>query len=141
MNQEEIDLFKISDKVFGSAEELCGPERVFLCVWELEAEVNNGGFHQYYFNTAGDRATEAATALTALGADSMANFVREANKLFGSAGPSPDRDTRQQQLLALPPFANDRMNELDAEFYKYPDKLDQLLKNYVGKHRETFFAR
>jgi hypothetical protein len=67
------DLFKISDSVFdrywklGYAE-LTQPERVFLCIWGLEGEVNNGGFDQYYFNTAGDHALDVVKSLQAIGA-------------------------------------------------------------------------
>ena len=38
-------------------------ERVFLYVWNLEAEVNNGGFEQFYLNSAGDNAIETPVAL------------------------------------------------------------------------------
>ena len=147
MDQEEIDLFRVSDEVFARYstlpnEQVQEPERfIFLCVWELEAQVNNGGFDQYYFNDTGCRAMDAVKALTALGTDRMANLVREANGLFGPTGPSLDRKTRQEQLMALPQSSNDRLNELDAEFYKYPDKLDRLLKDFVCRHRETFFAK
>ena len=27
--------------------QLTQPEQVFRCIWELESEVNNGGFEQY----------------------------------------------------------------------------------------------
>jgi hypothetical protein len=33
--------------------------RALYVTWEVEAEVNNGGFHQYYWNT-GDRYSEQA---------------------------------------------------------------------------------
>ena len=36
---------------------------------ELEAEINNGGFDQYFFNSAGDKAAEAINALEAIGAN------------------------------------------------------------------------
>lgn len=38
-------------------------------MWELEAEVNNGGFIRFYSNSTGDRARETAAALRAIGAD------------------------------------------------------------------------
>ncbi|MGZ3408675.1 MAG: DMP19 family protein [Polyangia bacterium] len=34
-------------------------ERTLLDIALVEAEVNNGGFHQYFFNSAGDRAMPA----------------------------------------------------------------------------------
>jgi hypothetical protein len=35
---------------------------------DLEAEVNNGGFHQYFYNSAGDNTAEAIRALEEIGA-------------------------------------------------------------------------
>jgi Domain of unknown function (DUF4375) len=140
---KDIDLFKVSGEVSARSwtlgyQALHSPERVFLCVWELEAEVNNGGFDQYYFNEPGGRAIEAVRALVAIGAARMAAIVREANCLYGQAGPAPDRKTRQVQLLALPSAATERMSQLDAEFCNYPDNLEALLKAYVHEHAGVF---
>src|SRR6185295_11604327 len=74
----EVDLFNVSEAV--SAREakhgfraLSNPERVFLCVWNLEAEVNNGGFSQFFDNSAGDYAAETPGALRTIGAAAMAD--------------------------------------------------------------------
>jgi hypothetical protein len=63
---------------------------VFVCVWELEADVNNGGFDQYYFNSSGDLAGDAVESLNAIGAKNTADVVRQANALFGAGGPAVD---------------------------------------------------
>jgi len=47
--------------------ELSPSERVFILIWDLEAEVNNGGFNQFFFNSAGDRASATPAALRAIG--------------------------------------------------------------------------
>ena len=44
------------------------PERVFLVIWELESEVNNGGFQQYFYNSSGALAPHVVSALKAIGA-------------------------------------------------------------------------
>ena len=43
-------------------------ERVVACLTELEMEVNNGGFDQYYWNAPGDHTLETVAALRELGA-------------------------------------------------------------------------
>src|SRR5262245_7488203 len=53
-------------------------ERVFRAVWELEAQVNNGGFHQYFFNASGRLAFKVVDALRAIGAAQMATIVEQA---------------------------------------------------------------
>ena len=50
----------------------------------LEGEVNNGGFHQFFYNSAGDRTTETIQALEIVGAFAMADIVRRAAQMFPS---------------------------------------------------------
>jgi hypothetical protein len=50
-------------------------DQVLVTMWGLEAEVNNGGFDQYYFNGAGNQAFFAPEALRAIGAHPMASIV------------------------------------------------------------------
>jgi hypothetical protein len=77
-------------------------DRVLMSIWMLEADVNNGGFHQYYFNSAGDTAYYAPTAMRAIGARAMADIVERANARFGPDGPPKGRNVRQEALFALP---------------------------------------
>lgn len=143
VQDEEIDLFKISDRVFdkyfrSGYGSLSKPEKVFVCVWGLEGEVNNGGFDQYYFNSAGNHALDTPEALVTIGAHKTADIVKEANAVFGDEGPSADRKRRQRQLDALSEKAYMTLDTLDDRFYEYPDDLEFLLKEYVGKNREAF---
>jgi hypothetical protein len=145
VNRDQPDLFKVSDRVFDrygklGYNKLAQPEKVLACVWGLEGEVNNGGFDQYYFNSSGDHALDAVPSLEAIGAKHTANLVREANALFGDAGPSPDRFTRQKQLDALGDAKTKKMNEIEEEFFKYKDKLGQLLQSYVSTNAAAFRA-
>jgi hypothetical protein len=67
---------------------LAARDRVLVTIWGLEAEVNNGGFDQYYFNGAGNQAFFAPEALRLIGASRMAEVVARANAVFGPEGPS-----------------------------------------------------
>lgn len=141
----EIDLFRVSEAVWAresalGVDALTPAERVFLCVWNLEAEVNNGGFHQFFINSAGDNAVATPAALREIGADQAAIIVDQANGVFGPSGPPADRDARTNALERLPEPATDALNELDAKFHKYPDNLDELLRQFVDRHREQFHA-
>jgi hypothetical protein len=143
VTQGKVNLFAISDSVFArygkvGYEELSKPEKVFVCIWELEGEVNNGGFDQYYFNTSGDHAQHAVESLRAIGADHTASLVDKANHLFGDDGPSQNRDRRQKQLVSLPESAANQFAQFDEEFFKYTDNLEQLLTAYVIKHASFF---
>ncbi len=105
----------------------------FLSIWLLEADVNNGGFHQYYFNSGSAHAVRAATALRTIGANKAAAIVEEANGLFGEGGPAEDRFARQQRLDEIC-GANEAefFDDLDQRFFAYPDPIEQLLLDYLG---------
>jgi hypothetical protein len=82
----EVDLVRISEAVWAreaalGIDALSPAERVFLCVWNLEAEVNNGGFEQFFVNSAGDNAAETPGALRQIGAAQAAAIAEEANSV------------------------------------------------------------
>jgi hypothetical protein len=139
----ELDLIRISEAVWAreakvGVKTLSAAERVFLSVWNLEAEVNNGGFEQYYMNSAGDNALETPGALREIGATQAAAIVEEANSLFGPSGPPADRDARTRALESLGKTATDAFETLDTRFQEYPDNLEDLLRQFVDRRREQF---
>jgi hypothetical protein len=83
------------------------------------SEVCNGGFHQFFFNSTGVLAPEAATGFASIGLVQLSSLVRAAMLFFGEAFPR-DRETRIATLEAhecespdsAGPFA-----ELDDQFY------------------------
>ena len=139
----EIDLISVSEAVWAreaalGVEALSSAERVFLHVWNLEAEVNNGGFEQFYYNSSGDYALQTPGALREIGAARVAAIVEEANKLFGPSGPPSDRDARDAALEGLGDDVLDAFGALDDRFYEYPDDLGELLTRFVDRNREQF---
>jgi hypothetical protein len=118
--------------------ELSPPERVFRAIWDLESEVNNGGFHQYFFNSSGDTAFAVVGALEAIGAPQAAQIVRAANRIFPHATPPADRVERQAHLEAISPEHDELLEQLDQDFYSYPDNLTELLMSYVNLNRSSF---
>ena len=117
---------------------LSAPERVFRAVWELEAEVNNGGFHQYFFNSSGQFAPFALGALRAVGASQTAGMLQRAISVIGTDVQWSNDAARQERLVALPDAAVAELDDLDRAFLGYPDNLTALLYNYVCAHRAQF---
>jgi hypothetical protein len=139
-----IDLFKVSEAVWAREARhgisgLTEPERVFLRVWNLEAEVNNGGFAQYFGNSAGDYAVGTPDALRSVGASEMAALTEQAMQPFGPSGPPADRDARAKAIDALPASARDVWSQLDDQFYKLASPEDGL-RALVDKNRGAFIA-
>lgn len=146
MKNNQPDLFKVSDFVFDRYSKLghtklTPPEKVFVCVWGLESEVNNGGFNQYYFNSSGDHAVDAEDSFRAIGAKHTAELVKQANNLFGPSGPSPNRAVRQEQLDSLSNAQTKKMIDVEEKFLKNEDKLRQLIEAYVSENFEFFRSK
>jgi hypothetical protein len=98
---------------------------------EFEAEVNNGGFHQHFYNSAGDNTAEAIQALEAIGARKMSDILGRAAAKFPGGMPPKERFARQDILLELFPKAAE-FEDFDNEFYAYPNDLSALLKKFVA---------
>jgi hypothetical protein len=104
-------------------------EEVAVLVEALEGEVNNGGFHQFFYNSAGDNTMETIQALETIGAAAMADIVKRAAAMFPGKMPPKDRFPRQDVLLENFPDSA-AFRELDEEFYKYPDDLSRMLTKF-----------
>ena len=64
------------------------------------SEVLNGGLHQFFYNTTGILAPEAAIGLASVGATELSQLVSEGMRFFGSSYPR-DRKVRLDQLPEL----------------------------------------
>jgi len=100
-------------------------------VAKLEAEVNNGGFDQFFFNSAGDDAAQTIEALEAIGAHATAAIVRRACSKFPGGMPPVDRNARQELLQDDVSPDSDAFEAQDDAFLAYEDDLSAL----VAAHR------
>ena len=114
------------------------PQQVFSALWGLESEVNNGGFAQWFENSAGEMALDTETALRAIGADRAAAIVAKAVAAFPGGAPPRDHDARQQQLRTASDGVRSTWERLNQEFFKYPDDLTSLLYAWVKAHPKEF---
>lgn len=54
------------------------PQKVFSALWEVESEVNNGGFVQYFANSTAESAHFGLDALRMIGAPKTADICQRA---------------------------------------------------------------
>jgi hypothetical protein len=109
-------------------------QRDALCVMNFQAELNNGGIHQYLFNSSGDFAKETPAVFRRIGADEAARILEEANAFFSPEGPPVDREIRMTALLAFPKDVEARIYALSKQFYEAEDcglSLADLFDGYV----------
>jgi hypothetical protein len=137
-NRYLIDLSESEHTDFGRVDfsRQSDVQKVFSAIWELESQVNNGGFDQYFRNTDYELIAHTATALRAIGAASCAAIVDSAIQVIS---PMPvDNDARCDALDSAEDDAQDRLNALDTQFFAYPDNLTDLLFAYVSRNAGLF---
>jgi hypothetical protein len=142
MNLRLVRLSEDRDVGFWAAdyEALAEPKRVFRAIWELEAQVNNGGFHQYFWNTSAWTVPGIWDALQAIGATATAAIVNDAIVAVGRNLPWRHDEARREKLAALPAAVRQELESLDQAFFRYPNDLTTLLYRYVSKHRDKIGA-
>jgi len=106
-------------------------EQVAPLVELLEGEINNGGFHQFFYNSAGD---ETASIIRAVehdrGAEVSGYCDACGSKISGRN--ATQRSTQTAGFVAEKVDPEIKMFEdLDQEFYAYPDDLQGLLEKFM----------
>ena len=112
-------------------------ERIFYVNMQLEAEVNNGGFLQFFFNSVGNYTNEIVTAMQEIGADTTSKICEKAISAFGFELPV-DREKREEMLEKATDKAESTLSECDVEFYKDQDNLLELNYKFVMRNRAQF---
>ena len=98
-------------------------QKVFSAIWALESQVNNGGFASFLEYEDPALVAFAPEALRIVGAGTCAEIVSRAVAL-----------TAVDELDQI----TDQLDDLDAEFYAYPDDLTDLLYTYVSANPTVF---
>ena len=118
-------------------EKLSAAQRVFYLNQNLEREVNNGGFEQFFINSSGDRALETVDSLREIGAHKTAQILQRAAGIFPNSYVPKDRGERIE--LITESFSGGGVwDKLDDEFLRYEDDLNELNMEFIRKHRDQF---
>ncbi len=113
-------------------------EKNVLYLEMLEGQVNNGGFDQYFFNSSGEYSQETSNALQEIGALKMLEILEQAIKVFPSLPIPKDTETRRELMQDLPKEINQKLNELDQNFYVNAENSENLVIEYVKKNKKYF---
>lgn len=112
--------------------------RAIYTTWLVDAEVNDGGFHQYFFNSSGQYAGEALAGYELLGADDYAAIMRSAIATF-----EIDRErlaayeADDPEVFAESP-AHAALREVDQRYYALGDRIYHAWAVFVRTHPEAF---
>jgi hypothetical protein len=135
---------KIDDYVcnlceFGvNMESLSDPQKIFYYIQCCEREINNGGFQQFYHNSAGDFAHETNYSLKIIGAYKTANIVMRANDQFPLKVVPKDRTERQKILEQIQDTSGEVWKELDQKFLANEEDLNAFNLEFIKKNKNFF---
>ncbi|MDR6781932.1 hypothetical protein J2X78_000484 [Pedobacter africanus] len=118
-------------------EGLSEPQKLFYLNQELEREVNNGGFNQYFLNSSGDYAHETILALKAINAQKTAAILQAAIDKFPGSKVPKDRKRRIALVEKLNPKYT-LWEELDQKFFSYQEDLNVLNIKFIEKNMKEF---
>jgi len=113
-------------------ENLSAADQIFVAVWVLDFEVCNGGFSQFFYNSSGEHADFATFALHAIGADQTRGLLERAIDAVGGI-PSQMQSDREKLISNLPDYSRELLDDLDSEFYREPDNLNELLLSFISR--------
>lgn len=119
-------------------EKLSHPERVFFITQNVEIEVNNGGFSQFFYNSTGDFSAETVQAFLAIGAEKTAAICQRALDAVGQPLPV-NRAERIELLEKIESGAlAEALDSCDNAFYSCEEDLNALTDAYVMKNKADF---
>ena len=104
----------------------------------LEREINNGGFIQYFYNSSGDSAHETINSLKIIGADRTAIILQQAIDQFPQKTVPQNRTERQDIMEKIEEKVTEIFEELDLKFLAYEDDLNTLNIEFVRQNKDKF---
>lgn len=116
-----------------SAEILTLEQRYLFAITWYFAEVNNGGHHQFFYNSTGIVWKDVINGFKHFGMPKFAaNFMKVIDYCGGSI--SLDREERWNMLESLE-------NKNEEEFFKILDEADDFIFNYEGEENELNYIK
>lgn len=117
-------------------------QAIYMVCW-LEAEVNNGGYNQFYSNSSGQFYKQLPDALTLIGATKFADLTKRANDTYQKE----NKKITQHQDGTIEGFSksydDNPLNKYDDEFYELykVENLQQKQVDYIRKHKTEFIDK
>jgi hypothetical protein len=107
----------------------------------LEGEVNNGGFHQYYWNTGGRFAPGTVDAFHYFGLDQHAALMQEANAVYREEAAVMAGFQRLNTMQGLLDFHKiTKLNQFDRRFFQL-DEISPVRAAIIRAMPEDFLRR
>lgn len=130
----------VTETLSGATE---GQRLLFAVDW-CQKEVRNGGFEQFFINSAGMLWKDALAGFLAIGAKDYAVLLEKALSIFPNGEAHVSKTERSKVLRSVPKQKRTALFEpLEADFYQLLDSPDTDLERYRGtyvlEHPGEFF--
>ena len=113
--------------------------QAIYATWWVEAEVKNGGFHQYFWNSSGQFAMEAIEGFNAIGAPAMAGVMEDAVRMAIAEMPEMNKFREEGTIEAFAEsYEHTNLGTLDTRFDEQDDDLSSLRIAYIRRNPELF---
>jgi hypothetical protein len=104
-------------------------EQLYHAITLFQGEVNNGGFHQFFFNSSGAHYELIENALITFDEPQVLELLHRAKQIvFPEILVPVDTEIRRERMRDCPPS---RLDELDRHFYSIPNTLSPKLKVFA----------
>ena len=138
------------DRGSANLENLSRPCQALYLVDLIDREVQNGGFHQFFWNTSGQFCEQTKWALAELYAKILLSLLERACMVFPAGLVPKDQLARREVLCNLSQDQEDALNRLDIEFnastssvrkcVNQPENPWFLALEYMERHAEAKVA-
>lgn len=107
-------------------------DRELVALWRMEADINNGGFLQFFGNWGEANCAVALGALALIGAHAMERLLAEMVSVVAHYGETEEVISYSDLPRLLTKEEHARLEVLEKQFWSYPDALDVLVVTHYG---------
>jgi hypothetical protein len=133
-----INIYGSHQEYLESANQFTLEQRYLLAVQWMDAEVCNGGWHQFFFNSTGIVWKDAYDADRHMGCNPMVDLIEKVIAVYGKP-PSPDRDERFAELERFEEEEEfDRLDGLSDLYYELEETQSAAVEAWVRQNPEKF---
>jgi len=125
---------------FNKISKLTKGQQAIFSIWMLQAEVNNGGFNQFYYNSSGQFSKMAKDGLELIGAKKNADLLEKVNKTYLDIKEElDDKDNGTIESFSKS-YDDNPLNDFDNQFYELEESenLDSIQIAYIRKNNVEF---
>jgi len=116
------------------------PQQAIYIIWCFEAQVNNGGFNQFYFNSSKVFAHLTPDALQLVGAHQFAKLAEKANEIYLINRDEIEKFNDGTIESFSKSYEDELFDDCDDEFFKLyqTEPLEQIQITFIRKNIVSF---